>query len=111
MSADDLDLLRTLAGDRRRRERLAERISHSLGESPRRLPSRTALAIEQTARGISVIATALAIGMLVVGALARTREAVTEPSLLASVAEGQLARAEEVYTVMTGITSGREIGR
>lgn len=110
MSADDPDL-RTLAGDGRRRERLAERISRSLGESPRRLPSRTALAIEEAARGMSVIATALAIGMIVIGALAGTGDAATEPSLLASVVEGQLARAEEIYTVMSGITSGEEIGR
>ena len=111
MSADDLELLRTLAGDRRRRERLAERISHSLGESPRQLPSRTALALEQAARGMSVIATTLAIGMFVIGTVAGTGDAITEPSLLASVAEGQLSRAEEVYTVMSGITSGEEVGR
>ena len=105
MSDSELELLRTMAGDPRHMERLAERITRSIGNAPRRLPSRTTLAIEGMARQLSVIASAAAIAMLILGAFARNTAGDEGPSLAARILEGKLTRAEDVYVTMTGIST------
>ena len=104
MTGHDLDLLRVFERDQRHMENLAGRISRSLGENPRALPSRTTLAIERTSRRTSSIATAVLIGMLIAGALGEPEAPSVEPSLLAGVLEGKFARAQDVYVVMNGLT-------
>ena len=103
MTGHDLTLLRELERDQRRMEKLARRISRSIGENPRRLPSRTTLAIERTSRRASIIATAVLIGMLVAGVLDDAGAPSVEPSLLAGVLEGKLSRAQDVYVAMNGL--------
>ena len=103
MTEQDQDLLRQLGRDHRRMEHLARRIARSIGENPRRLPSRTVLAIERTSRRMSVIATAVLIGMLIASAIDDAGMPTEEPSLLAGVLEGKLARAQDVYVALNGL--------
>ena len=103
MTEQDLDRLRLAGRDHRRMEQLARRISRSIGENPRRLPSRATLAIERTSRRMSVIATAVLIGMLIAGALDNAGTPTEEPSLLAGVLEGKLSRAQDVYVALNGL--------
>ena len=111
MNIRDLETFRPTPADRRRRQRLAERICDSIGANPRPLPSRLELAIERAARPLTVVACAVTIVMLAVGAL--TRPAIPEPasSLLASALEGKLPAARDVYAEMSGIIAGWETAR
>ena len=103
MTGHDLDLVRAFERDQRRMEALAARISRSIGENPRRLPSRPMLAIERTSRQMSVVATAMLIGILIASAFDTAGPPSAEPSLLAGVMEGKLTRAQDVYVAMNGL--------
>ena len=104
MNGHDLDALCATPADRQRMERLAEGICRSLGENPRLLPSRTALAVESVAVRLSVIAGAMTVAMLVFGILAPIEAIESEPWILSTALQGSLPRAQDVYAAMSGIT-------
>ncbi len=104
MNGRDLDVLCATPADRQRMERLAEGICRSLGENPRRLPSRTALAVESAAARLSMIGGAIAVAMLLFGILAPIEMIESEASLLSTALQGSLPRARDVYAAMSGLT-------
>ena len=111
MNIRDLEVLRSTPADQRRRQRLAERICDSIGASPRPLPSRLELAIERVAHPLTLIAGAVTIVMLAVGALTRPETPEPASSLLASALEGKLPAARDVYAEMSGIVAGPEAAK
>jgi hypothetical protein len=92
--------------DARHMDQLADRICASLGQSPRRIPSRTLLAVERVSRPVSVIAGMVAVVLFVVASLTLNTTPAMETSIIASAMNGDLPRAEDVYAWSRTIGSG-----
>ena len=98
----DFHAMRPLRGAQRDTARLAARISKSLGQPPRRIPSRTALAIESLASMLAVTATIVSIAAIGTMLIVR-KPAPTITTMISTAIDGRLPPAHEVYTLMTGL--------
>jgi hypothetical protein len=107
MSTPDLEAMRVSLTTGRRTDRLAARISRSLGAPPRTIPSRTALAIEGAATRLVVIATVVCLAAMA-ATLALREPPVTPPSIISTAMDGRLPPAQEVFATMTGLTTSDE---
>ena len=81
---------------------LAARISRSLGQVPRIIPSRTSLAIEAAASKLIVIAAAVCIAAIATTLVAK-QPSTGATSVMSAAMEGHLPSAQDVYATMTGL--------
>ena len=107
MSSPDLEAMRASLRAHRRTDRLAARISHSLGQPARPIPSRTALAIEAAASRLIIAATVVCV-VAFAATLTLSQPADSSPSIVSAAIDGQLPAAQDVYATMTGLTPESE---
>jgi hypothetical protein len=110
MSSLDIDRIRASLTAGRHPDQLADRVVRSLGSKPRRIPSRTVLAIESLAT--NAVLAAVLLGGIALGAGLAARDR-TEPSasIVASAIAGRTAPASEVFAAMTGLDTHSEGGQ
>lgn len=94
--------------DSQHMERLATSICASLGQPPRRLPSRAALAIEDVSRRVTLLAATIAVVFLLAASLSDADVHDREPSVIAGALNGSLPRAEDVYAWARTMSGGGE---
>jgi hypothetical protein len=103
MNSPDIERFRASLIAERQPDRLAARVVQSLGGQPRRIPSRTALAIERLTPRV-IFAAALVSGIAIAAGLAaRHEDADRSTSIVAGAMAGRPAPASEVFAAMTGL--------
>lgn len=101
MNEVNLEEMRAALTAGRRTDRLAERIAGSIGRAPRRLPSRTMLAIESVAGVSAIMAAVVVVTALIVGvSMSRPNP---PASIISATLDGTLPSSREVYVAMTGL--------
>lgn len=110
MNDFDLNVLRSLRNHGRSGQ-LADRICASLGQPPRRLPSRTALAVESMSWRVAAVATVIAVVALTARTFSREMPPSSGDAILANALSGELPRADQVYAWMAGVTPMSEAQR